>query len=99
MRSAAPVSISFSSHETKFGRGLTVRAPGASRRHETAAQLADHLLGNLGVLADRVQIQFRQRQAARFNPVAMAAQTVLIDERTLRGDRRRTQAVGDAPEV
>ena len=47
------------------GRRLIVRAPGASRRHQTTAQLADHFLGNLGVLVDRVQIQFGQRQAAR----------------------------------
>ena len=75
----------------QFRHRLTIRAPGASRRHETTAQLADHFLGNLGVLVDRVQIQFRQRQAARSNPVAMAAQTIPIDERTLRGDRRRTR--------
>ena len=52
----------------QFGRSLTIRAPGASRRHETTAQFADHFLGNLGVLVDRVQIQFRQRQAARSEP-------------------------------
>ena len=75
----------------EVGRRLTIRAPGAGRRHETTAQLADHLLGNLGVLVDRVQIELRQRQAARLNPVAMAAQTILIDERALRGKRRRTR--------
>ena len=45
-----------------------VRAPGACRRHQAAAQLADDFLGDLGVLRRRVQIQFRQRQAARLEP-------------------------------
>ena len=35
------------------GRRLAVRATGAGRRHQTAAQLADHLLGDLGVLVRR----------------------------------------------
>ena len=74
------------------GRGLTVRAPRAGRRHQTAAQLADHLLGNLGVLAGRVEIQLGQRQAARLHPVVVAGDAVLIDERTLRGDGHRRGA-------
>ena len=40
----------FSSARHECGGGLVVRAPVACRRHQTAAQLADHLLGDLGVL-------------------------------------------------
>ena len=41
----------------EFGDRAIVRALGASRRHQTAAQLANDLLGNLGVLVYRVEIQ------------------------------------------
>jgi hypothetical protein len=66
------------------GRGLIVRPPRARRRHQAATQLADHLLGDLGMLADRVEVQLRQRQAAGLAAVAVAAHAVLIDERLLR---------------
>ena len=71
----------------ELGGRVTIRPLCASRRHQTTAQLADHFLGNFGALARRVQIQCRQRQATRFEPVVVAGHAVLIDERALRGLR------------
>jgi hypothetical protein len=68
----------------EFSRGASIRALGASRRHETTAQLADHFLTDLGALVRVVQVQCRQRQAARLQPVVVTADAVLIDQSRLR---------------
>jgi hypothetical protein len=48
----------------ELGGRVGIRTLRTSRRHQTAAQLADHFLGNFGALVRRVEIQRRQRQAA-----------------------------------
>jgi hypothetical protein len=67
----------------KFRGSLAIRASDASRRHQPTPQLADHFLGNLGALVDVIQIQRRQCQATRFDPVAVTGQAILVDEGTV----------------
>ena len=73
----------------ELGGHLAIGALGPSRRHQATAQLANHLLGDFGALVDVVQVQLRQRHAARLEPVVVAGDTVLIDQRALRRDRSR----------
>ena len=62
----------------ELGRGLAVGTPRAGRRHQAAAQLADHLLGHLGVLAGLVGVEVVERQAADLGLVVVAAEAVLL---------------------
>ncbi len=55
------------------------------RRHETDAHLLDHLLGQVAVLGDVNEIEFRQRHAAGLGLVVMAIAAILIEESALGG--------------
>src|SRR6188508_2848446 len=70
-----------------YSRRLSRRSgtrPGAAwtltaRRHQAAAQLADHFLRNFCMLPV-LESNALQHQAARFSALAMATDAVLIDE-------------------
>ncbi len=55
----------------------------ARRRHQPAAQLADDLLPDLGVRADRVRIELVEREARRLLDGVVALVAVLLDQRPL----------------
>ena len=49
---------------------------GAGRRHHAGAELADHLLGDVGVIVSGARIERRERQSARLAAVAVTADAV-----------------------
>ena len=56
----------------------------ALRRHHAATQLADHLLPDLGVLADMVDVRLVEHQPADFGFFVVAGDAILIYQCVLR---------------
>src|SRR5581483_2455777 len=67
----------------EVGERCRVGPPRARRRHHAGAQLADHLLGDVGVRRRLLQRKSDERQSARLALLAVAARAVLLDERVL----------------
>jgi methylmalonyl-CoA mutase cobalamin-binding subunit len=57
----------------------SVGAPCARRRHHPGAQLANHLLSNLGLLVEVAGIEPSEREAAGLAALAVACGAVLAD--------------------
>ena len=69
------------------GQCRFLRSRHAHRRHQAAANLADHLFPDLGALRGVSGVERIERQSARFRALVVAGDAGLVDEGTIRGGR------------